>query len=219
MRRCFIPMLAVIGLISIRAVIAMAGDTVSKEAERERELRDSRNRYVKIAEKEPTRENLLGSIEVQDAKGKTAAEAIAALHLMALDETTDDTLVPEILRCYENNPKNWTIRSTCARTLLNVKKKEGVKLSRVIFSDPKANLETKLLTSIYMIKVRELDGYAVLRNGLLSSKVVEEKLARDLLGLFREFDGVEIPATKEKIDIERLLAETEARKAKETDSE
>lgn len=196
--------------------MAMAGDTINAEAQRERERRDARTRYIKIAEKEPTRENLVASIKVEGARGKAAGAAIAALTLMALDDAPDESLVPDILLCYKNNPKNWTVRTNCARALLHVKKDEGVKLARTILADDNANLETKLVTGIYLVKVDELDGYRLLPEGLLSDKTIEERLARDLLELFRKFDGVKVPATSQTVDIEKVLAEVEAQKAEKS---
>lgn len=207
-------MFVLTGFFNTGDLMSSPADTVDEKAARESEMREAKNRYKTYSKKEPTRENLVRSIRVRNATGVRAGETIAALTLMALDEAKDEGLVPDILECFETNPDNWTVRATCARALLNIKKERGVELSRVILSDPKADTETKLLVAIYTVEAGELDGYPVLLDGLLSTKTVEVNLALHLVKLFKKFDGFKIPGTEERIDIEQLLAEVRARKGK-----
>ena len=193
------------------------GDTINNSAELETELRNMRRTYTKLSQKKPTSENIIKTLKINNAEGAKAHEVFSALNLIARDKTIGGDLVPEVLLCYIRNSHNWTVRSACVEALLSINMERGLQLSRIVLTDPNANLEVKLLTATHMVKAGELEGYSVLREGLNSTKPIEKALARDLLELFRKYDGVRIEATGETIDVQKLVGKvnTESDKTQE----
>ena len=94
-------------LLCAAPALTMGDDYTDAKAAREGMLRKLKARYVKLAGRQPTIENLLESLKIEKAVGKQAGEVIAALGLISHDEGRPATAAEAILACYQGNPGYW----------------------------------------------------------------------------------------------------------------
>jgi hypothetical protein len=180
-------------------------DPASPEIERQNALEESQKDYASITGREATPTNLESSLMAGGATGTSAAEVVTALNVIALSNPDPDFLARKVLACYEKNPQNFAVKLKCAKILLGIDKAKGVPIAREILANSNATLETRLLAATYLTNVRELDGYSILPEGLLSSNAVERRVAISLLQRLAKFDFMQVPGTTEKIDVRRLI--------------
>ncbi|HEV7406481.1 MAG TPA: hypothetical protein VGO11_26255 [Chthoniobacteraceae bacterium] len=191
-------------LVAYFPVVSM-GDTGSPELARQAAFEEKRQIYAAITGREATPTNLESSLAAGSATGTSMAEVVAALDVMALSNRDPDILARQVLACYERNPRDLEIKLACARTLLGIDKAKGVPIAREILANSNSTLRDRLLAATYLTDVRELDGYSLLPEGLLSSNPIERRVAISLLQRFAKFDSMQVPASTEKIDVRRLV--------------
>jgi hypothetical protein len=185
--------------------IALATDAPNQEMALQAELQERREFYTKVSGKQPTRENLINSLKLQNASGLKAAEIVMAFDLLEMESNKDKALVPEIIKCYNNN-SDWLIHVKCSEMLLDLDEKKGIELAKKIIDDPQLDLEAKLSMSRRLVKKGKLFAYPVLREGLMTSNKWRHRMALELLEEYRSYDGkVWDEKSGKKIDISQLL--------------
>ena len=209
--KLFVKMAMVVCLVLIitgGSMSSMGSDAVNEKAARENTIRDLKSRYTRLSRKEPTADNILNSLMIQNAQGEKAGEIIAALKLIVSDKMDVGIITKEILACYDRNPNYWLIQAICADTLLRIDKPKGIDLSRKIIGDQNMSLEAKLNVAQSLVAAKVLIGYPVLREGLITSNDYQRrKIAIPLLAAFSAYDGVVYGEHGEKVDIHTLIAD------------
>ena len=184
-----------------------------KEVDRQKGLHEVESVYSKYTGKEPTRENLLNSLKMKNAKGDELLAVNVALQIILLEKDKlkldPDTISQAIQECFENypDPDYWLVRVFCAHNLMRIDKPKGIDLSRKILDDPKMELIAKLNMARRLIKAKVLIGYPVLLEGLITpNDDLRRKLAIPLLEAFFTYDGAIYGEKGEKVDIRALIA-------------
>lgn len=185
--------------------MAFATDAPNKEMAFQAELQEKREFYIKVSGKKPTRENLINSLKIKNADGLKSTEIVMAFNLLEMEKEKDRTLVPEIIKCYNNN-SDWLIHVKCSEMLLDLDEEKGVEMAKKIINDPQANLEAKLSMSKRLVKKGKLFAYPVLREGLTTSNSYRKRMAMELLEKYRPYDGKAWDEKSgKKINIAQLL--------------
>jgi hypothetical protein len=191
-------------LISGGSDMALA-DPMNKEIAFQNQLQFYRKIYIKESGKQPTYENLIKSIKMENRNGLNNSEIIDALNLLIMEKENDKTLVPDIVACYNKNSR-WLIRVLCAEILLDLEEGKGVELAKKIINDPQADLEAKLSMSRSLVKKGKLFAYPVLREGFMTPKKYLRITAQELLEEYRPYDGkVWDEKSDKKINIAQLM--------------
>jgi len=188
---------------------AMYGDggSMNEQNRLECALQEARRCYRSFVGREPTLENISQSLKMDNTEYNGLAEIVVALDIVALESTNANVLADAVLKCYEKNPTDGNIRVGCVKALLHISRENGVELSRQLLNAQDASLETKLFVAGDLIAVHELFGYPVLKDGLVTVKGTDRRIALALLEHFRRYDGASYNDRGEKIDISKLIEE------------
>jgi hypothetical protein len=188
--------------------MANDNDPATQKIAYEQELLEQRQLYLQSSGNQPTVDNLLKSLTIQNARGDKGTEVLATLKLITSDKIDLSTIIKEILACYDRNPDNELVQIACADTLVRIDKSKGIDLSRKILANPQMTIDAKLRVARNLVAAKVLIGYPVLREGLITSNDYQRrKIAIPLLAAFSAYDGVVYGEHGEKVDIRTLIAD------------
>lgn len=182
-------------------------DYANPHYERMDKLRDARKFYRDITKKEPTLQNLIKSIEIKNPVGFESAEIRYALDIFTLKGMKTKEIIDKVIQCYENNLEDETIRLICAEYLvkLNVQKSRGIEFLKLMLIDDKVSLSMKILVAGTLVRNGNLEGYSVIKNGLLELYPGGRQNAMWLLKRFVPYDGKVYNEKGDKVDIKGLI--------------
>jgi len=182
------------------------GDYINEQAARNAELEMASKIYKQVSGKEPSLSNIIKSLEIVTATEKNKkSEVLWALNILLLKEIRTDKIAKKVIKCHNNNLGDWRIRLKSATFLLNIRKDKGVEFLRLILENPTAELAVRLLAASSLVGIGNLEGYSILREGLMSSKFSERRIALSLLKKYLPYDGRQIDSKGIKIDINQLI--------------
>lgn len=202
-------MLICVSVQFISGGIKMAiADPIDEATAFQNETRKNKAIYTAVSGKQPTFDNLIKSIRMENIKGLHDSEIAQALDLLIMGKGKDQTLVPDILECYNRN-SSWLVRVLCVEMLLNIDEDKGVELAKKIINDPKIELRAKLSMSRKLVAKGKLFAYPILREGLTTTSNYQKRIALELLEQYRSYDGkVWDEKSGEKINVDQLLKDT-----------
>lgn len=193
--------------------MACADDAVDKESAINQEKIELADRYFRVSGKQAEYTNLVESLNHINVRGKRNAEKIAALDLIRLIGRKDEGLAEKISSCYNSN-SNSLVRLKCIEVLGELNESVADEFAYEMLSDPDSSVESKLRISRVILNRSKLFGYPVLFEGLISSNKYERRIAEELMGKFKEYDGhVYDKKAKKKIEIGELMKNVQEVKA------
>lgn len=194
------------GFIMWNSFTVMA-DYANPHYERIGKLMDASRSYREITHKDPTYYNLMKSLEIKNADGYSLFEVQDAIDILLLKDIKTREVVDKIIRCHDNNFGNWGIRLKCGEYLikLDVEKTKGIEFLHLILNDPNMDISARILAADTMIKAGNLEGYFVIKDGLLSKDYGAKINAIWLLKRFVPYDGKLYNEEGDKVDVKGLI--------------
>ena len=141
--------------------------------------------------------------------------------MLLLMEPKTNEIAEKVLKCSEAYKDEIGIRLHCGEYLIKVesKRNQGIEILRSLIRDPKADLGYKLLAASSLTEVGILDGYSLVREGLMAKEIADKRLATYLLKKFIPYNGKPYNEKGDKINIEEIVISFKDKVGPETSAE
>jgi hypothetical protein len=179
-----------------------ADDFESPEIERAAKLDDARQIYRNSTGREPTPENVVLSIQVDNS-----VQAYWALNLAAVDEAIRAQVPEGVITGAAAKAQEPLVKVGCGRVLVLKGADAAARpILSAVLNDPNANTIRRALAAEYLAEAGDLMGYLYLKRIFLDAEPNKLGIVPAVLARFARYNGQRIGNTDEVVDVNSLIA-------------